>query len=161
MKKVFLLIQLLIVFIQSSNAQWSEQNSGVTANLYSVSAVNNNVVWTCGASGVVLRTSNGGTNWIITSTPNASLDMFNIWGIDETSAIVTASGATTYTYKTTNGGTNWTQVFTQAGGFIDAISMSSVNNGFMVGDPVGGRWSLWIFLRSSRSDQASDSFLFS
>jgi hypothetical protein len=46
-------------------------------------------------------------------------------------------------YRTLNGGLNWAQVFTQANGKINAIWMRNAASGFMTGNPVGGRWSLW------------------
>jgi photosystem II stability/assembly factor-like uncharacterized protein len=138
---------ILALFTTSSLAQWSEQSSGVTSILYSVSSISNFDAWVCGAGGKVLRTVNGGANWEIRTSPNASLDLYCIWGVDQSTALVTGSSSTAaYVYKTTNGGLLWTQVFTQTGGFIDAISGLSLVNPdalFMYGDPVGGRWSLW------------------
>ena len=104
--------------------------------------VDNNVVWICGAGGKVLRTTNGGTNWTLTTSPNAALDLYNICGIDISTALVTGSGTTAYVYKT-NGGANWTQVFSQAGGFINVIVKLVTDNFVICGDPVGGRWSAW------------------
>jgi hypothetical protein len=141
-----LLISLLIISLPVLvvKAQWSEQTSGITAGLNSVNAVNNNVVWTCGASGIVLRTTNGGTTWTSVTSPNATLPLYNIWGVDANTALVTGSTANTFVYKTTNGGGTWTQVFTQTGGFIDAITQRiTTSKLLMVGDPVGGRWSIW------------------
>ncbi len=145
--KTALTLLVLVLLTSASVAQWSEQTSGVTTTLYSVSPVDNNTVWICGAGGKVLRTINGGTNWVLTASPNSALDLYNIWGIDATTAVVTGSSSTTYVYRTTNGGANWTEEFSQAGGFINAINGVSLNDPnalFMTGDPVGGRWSLWV-----------------
>ncbi len=144
--KTALTLLVLVLLTSASVAQWSEQTSGVTTTLYSVSVIDNNNVWICGAGGKVLRTTNGGINWQLTTSPNAALDLYNIWGIDATTAVVTGSSSTTYVYKTENGGANWTQVFSQTGGFINAInglSLVNPNSIFMTGDPVGNRWSLW------------------
>ena len=144
----------LLVFLISANiltAQWSEQTSPVTTALRSVSSVNSTTVWTCGASGVVLKTTNMGTVWQNVSgggIPN-TVTLINIVGLDANTALVTGySGtpSTTWVWKTTNGGTNWNQVFTQsAGGFIDVIIMNSATNGILVGDPIpaGVRWTLF------------------
>jgi photosystem II stability/assembly factor-like uncharacterized protein len=144
MKKVITML-LLALFTSVSVAQWSEQSSGVTSTLYSVSAVDNNTVWICGAGGKILLTTNGGTNWVVTASPNSSLNLYNIWGINSTRALVTGSSSTTYVYRTTDAGATWTEVFTQSGGFINAIVnlfTPSVQYA-MIGDPVAGRWSLW------------------
>jgi photosystem II stability/assembly factor-like uncharacterized protein len=142
MKHIYFFFFLLLTI--SLNAQWVEQSSGVTGALYSVSAIDENVAWIGAASGVVLRTTNGGTNWTnVGGGVIGTAAVYNVWGIDANNALCTTSPAATFVYKTTDGGTSWTQVFTQTGGFIDAIMMTSATDGFMYGDPVGGRWSLW------------------
>jgi hypothetical protein len=144
MFKFFTIFFCVFLITSASFSQWTEQTSGVTSALLSVSPVDNNTVWIAGASGKVLYTSNGGTNWIITTSPNSAIDMSNIFGVNATTAFVTgSSSAATFVYRTTNTGANWTQVFTQSGGFIDAIIMNG-SAGWLYGDPVGGRWSIWL-----------------
>jgi hypothetical protein len=146
MKKLITVFFTVLLVTSLTYAQWTEQISGVANVLYSVSPVDNNIVWVCGSAGKVLLTTNGGTNWVVTPTPSATLALYNIWGISATTALVTGSSASaTFVYKTTNSGANWTQVFTQTSGFIDGIAsgLGNANNIFMYGDPVGNRWSLW------------------
>ena len=154
MKKFYFsyLVFLLLFITAQSYSQlsygWSEQNSGFTGNLWSVSAVDSNVVWASGDSLKVLRTTNGGINWSVISVEQTGsrtiFPVYNIFAIDANNAICTGSSNTyTSVYKTTNGGVNWSTVFNQIGGFIDNIFMFSNTNGFMSGDPVGGRFSLW------------------
>jgi photosystem II stability/assembly factor-like uncharacterized protein len=142
MMKTFLFLAAALCFAASSYAQWTPQTSGVATQLVSVSAPDDNNAWICGYAGRVLRTSNGGTTWTIMTNPS-SADNYQIFAWDASNALVTASPAATFVYRTTNGGTTWTQVFTQAGGFIDAMWMTSATDGFMYGDPVASRWSLW------------------
>ncbi len=152
MKKLIYTLAIFIIansslIIDNCQSQWSEQVSGITTSLNSVSAVDASVVWACGDAGKVLRTTNGGTTWTSVTSPNAALTLYNICGIDANTALVTGSSTSAYVYKTVNGGTNWTLVFTQTGGFMNAITgMSAANNQavFMTGDPVGGRWSLFM-----------------
>jgi hypothetical protein len=143
MRNIFAGLVMLVAI--SASGQWSEQVSGVTTILHSVSAVNNDIVWICGNAGIILRTTNGGSNWLITDSPNPALTFYNICGIDANTALVTGSDADTYVYKTTNGGAEWMEVFTQSGGFINAIVKFNSASGecAMTGDPVGGRWSIW------------------
>jgi hypothetical protein len=103
--------------------------------------------WICGYSGVVLRSTNLGTNWINVSgngIPN-TVSLISICNIDQNIAITAGYlGSNTFVYRTSNAGANWIQVFTETGGFIDAVYLYSYGGGgFMYGDPVGGRWSLW------------------
>lgn len=151
MKAVFtsLILFFSILFIQNSNSQsitWSEQTSGSVNQLTSVSAINANNVWVCGYLGTILRTTNGGTNWLnaaVAPIPT-TLDLHSIFGIDSMTALVAGSGtAGSFMFRTSNGGANWTQVFSETGGFINSVQMGNNFAGFMMGDPVGGRWSLW------------------
>ena len=124
---------------------WGTNTSGVTALLQAVSAPSSTVCWVAGATATVRRTTDGGTTWT-DANPNPGVitgDVYNIWALDANTALLTTSPGATFIYRTTNGGANWTQVFTQAGGFIDAIVMSSATTGYAYGDPVGARWSLW------------------
>ncbi|MBM2841762.1 MAG: hemagluttinin repeat-containing protein, partial [Bacteroidetes bacterium] len=121
---------------------WSAQTSGVTTGLNSVKAVSQSVVWAAGNGGVVLRTTNGGTGW--TSVGGGAIgtqDLYAIDAISATTAFVTGTpSTTTYMFRTTNGGTTWDTVFTQAGGFLDAIKMYDATNGVALGDPVTAKW---------------------
>lgn len=147
MKKEFSVFVLMLLLSALTYGQWVEQTSGQTTQLASVSPVDDNVAWICGYGGKVLRTTNGGSNWVLVTSP-AAADFYNIFAVDANAALTTSSpgGATgTNVYRTTNGGSTWTLVFNQptAAAFIDAIWMTSATNGFMMGDPVSSRWSLW------------------
>ncbi|MCE1164470.1 MAG: T9SS type A sorting domain-containing protein [Bacteroidetes bacterium] len=121
---------------------WTEQTSGTTSALYSISAPNDNVAWAVGAAGIVYTTTNKGANWVAKTNPSTT-DNYTVFAFDANNAIVTASGTTAYAYKTTNGGTNWTTVLTQVGGFFDDVQFKDANNGILYGDPVGGRWTIF------------------
>ena len=122
---------------------WTEQVSGLTSVLYSVSAVNDDVAWVCGASGKVLRTTNKGQNWTnVSGTIPTTLALYNIFAWDANIAVVTGvSGANTSIYQTSNGGTTWTLANTHAG-FGDDLYMSSATDAYFIGDPIAGNWDL-------------------
>ncbi|MEO8514372.1 MAG: T9SS type A sorting domain-containing protein [Ignavibacteria bacterium] len=142
-----LLIALLLsVFTAYSQPiSWVEQTSGVTTQLTSISIVNSNHIWVCGYAGRVLRTTNGGATWVsVNAAPiPGTLDLHSIYAIDSVTALVAGSGTSSFLFRTSNGGANWIQVFTETGGFINSVQMGNSFAGFMMGDPVGGRWSLW------------------
>jgi len=144
--KYFFLFLFIFSFSSALKAQvWTEQTSGLTTQLTSISAIDDNNVWICGYSGRVLRTTNSGVNWVsVNSAPiPGTLNLHSIFAIDSVTAIVAGSGTSSFLFRTTNAGVTWIQVFNESGGFIDAVSMGNAFAGFMVGDPVGGRWSLW------------------
>src|ERR1035437_6930860 len=152
MKKVLSVLVVLFVSIQL-NAQWVTQSSGTTNDFSSISAIDNNNCWIAGWGSAVVRTTNGGTNWSYVGLPAINgtfADISSIYAVDANTCLASLyTSTTTYVYKTTNGGSNWSQVFSQSRttitGFegIRAIYMTSATNGFMVGDPVNLRWSLW------------------
>ncbi|HWQ81346.1 MAG TPA: YCF48-related protein [Ignavibacteria bacterium] len=130
-------------YVQVPTGTWTEQTSGLTTVLYSVSAVNDDVAWVCGASGKVLRTTNKGQNWTnVSGTIPTTLALYNIFAWDANLAIVTGvSGANTSIYQTSNGGTTWTLANTHAG-FGDDLYMSSATDAYFIGDPIAGNWDL-------------------
>src|SRR5260221_96389 len=147
MKKIIIFSFAILISLNWAYAQWSEQTSGITTQLNSVSAVTDTVVWACGNGGRVIKSNNGGTVWLNatgTGIP-ATLALYNIFGIDSSTALVTGSTTSSFVYRTSNGGATWVQVFTETGGFVDAIWMTTPLNGYMYGDPLtaGTRWSLW------------------
>jgi photosystem II stability/assembly factor-like uncharacterized protein len=122
---------------------WETQASPVTIGLFSVKALNQNIVWGAGGSGsanapVVVRTANGGTTWINATGNLSGQDLYCVAAVDSNRAWVgTGSGRI---YATTNGGASWTQQVypgTQSP-FINAIWMFSNGTGYAMGDPASG-----------------------
>lgn len=130
MRKIIILILLSIISVK---AQWIQQTSGITNNLLSVSMPGVSVPdvgWVVGVSGVILRTSNGGTNWIsVTSPTNRTLN--SVYCIN--SSTVLAGGSDGIFIKTTNNGGEWTANFI---GSFDIYSIHFINSttGFMSGE---------------------------
>jgi len=67
-------IIFIIIFTYCSlpivQAQWIAQNSGTNQNLYDIEFLNEKTGWAVGDAGVVIKTTNGGTNWL--NIPNPS-----------------------------------------------------------------------------------------
>ncbi|MBK6875330.1 MAG: hypothetical protein IPG99_02375 [Ignavibacteria bacterium] len=121
---------------------WAAQTSGTVNQLLTVSTVSSQIGWAAGVGPTVIRTINGGANWTSATGTGITGDVYNIWAIDGDIAFCTTSPSNTFIYKTINGGATWTQVFTQSGGFIDGIQMISPTEGYAMGDPVGGKWTI-------------------
>ncbi|MGE5432541.1 MAG: alpha/beta hydrolase-fold protein [Syntrophomonadaceae bacterium] len=137
----------LIAFLLSSllRAQWKDLTTGVNVSLFTISSVNDSVCWAAGDNGTVIKTTDGGQTW--QRADNAKIlnaSIYNIFALDAETALCTSTlKDITMVFRTTDGGINWSQVFLQRGGFIDAIWLTTPSTGFMLGDPVGGRWSFW------------------
>src|SRR5205085_6482214 len=51
---------------------WEPQQSGTTASLRGVSALNANIVWASGSKGTFLKTTDGGLTWLARTMPGAA-----------------------------------------------------------------------------------------
>jgi photosystem II stability/assembly factor-like uncharacterized protein len=67
MKKLFILLAMLTSI--SASAQWVQQYTGTTANLYDIEFLNRYTGWCVGTGGACLKTTNGGINWIQMNHP--------------------------------------------------------------------------------------------
>jgi photosystem II stability/assembly factor-like uncharacterized protein len=147
MKKLITLLLLLLLSEYSFAQLYLEQVSNTTANLTSVHTTNwGDIAWACGYNGTVIRTQNGGNNWFNVSGNGipTNVNLINIYGLNASTALAAGYiGTNTYVYRTSNAGANWSTVFSQSNGFINASWIRQDSVGFMYGDPVGSRWSLW------------------
>jgi len=157
MKQMFqnlLILSVLVLFslVEVFAQQWIPQTSGTTVRLRQVKAVNDNVVWACGASGVVLRTTNGGMNWEIKTPTNTSVTNYSMDALDANTAWVTGTvGGTAnfYIWKTTDGGTTWVQQYNNPAGFSNGIRFFNANEGICYADPDPYPSSYWEILRTT------------
>jgi len=98
------LIILLMLVAMTANSQWIQQSTGTTADLSGISFLNENTGYVCGL-GVILKTTNGGLNWINVNTISLDKPFTKIQAIDEN--IVYCVGSFYTIIKSTNGGVNW------------------------------------------------------
>ncbi len=142
-------MKLLLVCCLAASAQtWVRQESGTSASLRGVSAVNARVVWASGTGGTYLKTTNGGAHWTAAQVPGAeSLDFRDVHAVDERMAYLLSAGTgdKARIYKTTDGGAHWTLQLTNpdAQGFFDALAFWDAARGIAIGDPVDGRFAVF------------------
>ncbi|MFA7361030.1 MAG: YCF48-related protein [Candidatus Kapaibacterium sp.] len=103
MKNLFIILLVLTAF--SVNAQWIQQYTGVTANLYDIEFLNRYTGWCVGSGGTCLKTTNGGVNWIQMNHPVGTKPIESVHIVD--SNVVYFVGDFETIFKTTNGGTSW------------------------------------------------------
>ncbi|MGA8528565.1 MAG: hypothetical protein WB622_02555 [Acidobacteriaceae bacterium] len=135
--------------LHENSGPWVLERSGTTAGLRGIHAVGGGVAWASGTNGTVLRTEDGGYEWQSCAMPPGAekLDFRGIWAWDDNTAIVISSGPgdASRLYKTTDGCSSWKLVFTDPDkdGFFDAVVFSSRQHGYLLGDPVGGRFAFF------------------
>jgi photosystem II stability/assembly factor-like uncharacterized protein len=108
MKKIILILFAFLFFTQTSEAQWYVQQSGTTNPLYDIEFINRSTGWSCGDGGYIIKTTNGGENWIQQGAGVTFEPLFGIQAVD--SNVVYAVGFFRTVVKTTNGGENWIKV---------------------------------------------------
>ncbi len=100
-KEVFVIYFLLFSFIYCG---WIPQYSGTTANLNDVFFFNDTLTgYICGDSGIILKTTNSGNDWVKQNTP-VTTKLNAIYFIGDTGWCVGNSGTM---IMTTDGGLNW------------------------------------------------------
>lgn len=151
MKKALLSILFFLLVSSFSFAQWTLQTSPTTEVLRFITAVDDNVVWASGYAGAVVRTTDGGANWTLTTPPDAGYDNYVMYAMSADLAWVLATEGSTSTgvkiFKTTDGGASWTLQWTDATTFGNGIVFFDSNNGVAYCDPVPG--TEWIIVTTS------------
>ena len=105
MKKIILTLLIIHCIFLIANAQWVQQYTGTTANLYDIEFLNRYTGWCVGAGGTCLKTTNGGTNWVQMNHPLGTKNLRAVHIVD--SNVVYFVGYFETIFKTTNGGINW------------------------------------------------------
>lgn len=103
MKKIINIFLTFHFSIIIANAQWIQQPTGTTSDLYCIKFINRYTGWACGG-GVILKTTNSGNNWNLLSLP-VSKQLFKLHPVD--SNVIYCVGMFETIIKSTNGGTNW------------------------------------------------------
>lgn len=131
------------------------QQSGTTARLRGVSAVNERVAWASGAGSTVLRTADGGETWQKLTVTNETLDFRDVDAIDENTAYLLSigNGPASRIYKTTDGGATWSMQFRNEDPkvFLDAMSFWDANRGIVFGDSVNGKFFILMTTNGGRT----------
>jgi photosystem II stability/assembly factor-like uncharacterized protein len=147
---VKLLPVIITLCVRAAFAQaWVPQDSNTTVSLRGIGAVSSTVAWASGAKGTFLKTTDGGMNWVPGVVPGAAdADFRGVRAFSEKSAYLLSSGAGPLSrlYRTDDGGVRWDLVMinSAAKGFWDAVGMWDSLHGVLLGDPVKGRFVIWI-----------------
>ena len=132
MKTIFVCaVFLLLSSLASAQSGWVTQYTSLTKNINDVQFINSLTGFAAADTGTVLKTTNGGQNWIQYKV-NISDPIYRINFVTEVTGYASslislgASGWAGKMYKTTNGGINWYTLTTDQ--FVSPTSIAALNS---------------------------------
>ncbi len=158
-QKLLAITVLLASGAVSAEVRIFPQDSGVKVRLRGISAVSADIAWASGGEGTVLRTIDGGKQWQAIKVPGAeALDFRDIEGIDAGTAVALSigPGEASRVYRTQDAGKTWTLALQNRDprAFFDCMVFEG-NKGWMLGDPVEGKFQIYVTHDGGRNWQLS------
>ena len=115
---------LFLWFVIPIQAQWIQQNSGTTENLNDVYCISADTVVVVGNNATILRTTDGGTNWLPVSNP-ASVNLHQVAFADTQTGYAVGDNGTLL--KTTDAGVSWQSLTTNTTENLLTLSVVSAD----------------------------------
>ena len=142
MKKI--ITQILLILLSSDlypQSGWNQQTLPVSGTISDMQFINSQTGWiTLFNPTNLIKTTNGGNNWIVTQTGSDQFEHFEF--INDTLGYATGrTGANGQISKTTNGGINWSLLYTGSNYYSD-LSFLNNDTGYFCGTDgnFGGIW---------------------
>jgi|SRR5690348_4065589 len=154
-------MRLVLIFLLAipAFAQWQPQQSHSTDSLRGVSIVDHNEIWASGTHGTYLVTQDGGKTWTVNHVPRGEdLDFRGVKAFpDEVFLLAAGPGDKSRIYHQRKGH-DWELQFTnhESKRFFDCMAFSDARHGFVVGDPVNGKFQVLRTRDGGRSWQYVD-----
>lgn len=129
----FLLVLQSFLFAQTG---WVQQPSGINKTLNTGFFINDNTGYAAGNSGVILKTINGGSNWIVVYN-QPIYDILAVTFLDANTGWAFMNGNindSSFVIKTTNSGSLWAKTFIDTGSFqnnLAGLQFTGVNTGYL------------------------------
>jgi len=137
---------------------WELLDSGTDAFLNSLDAVSPDVAWAASLDGVVLRTVDGGATFTDVSPPDsAEVDFLDVDASSADDALLVSVGpAGAGIYRTADGGESWDVPFVSPETFLTSMAMFDRRHGFVVSDPIDGKFQIMVTNDAGRSWELTD-----
>ncbi|HPN39445.1 MAG TPA: hypothetical protein PL041_13670, partial [Melioribacteraceae bacterium] len=142
---------LSILSLKAQN--WKEQASNTSDLIRVINVINQDNIWLGTSGGNVIRTTNGGTNWVVKTKPKANYIITTMFALDVNTAwaaIKPSSGNDFRLAKTTDGGGTWSEsVISANSSYGDVVYFWDANEGVLVGDPTTTAPNSWVLKRTT------------
>jgi photosystem II stability/assembly factor-like uncharacterized protein/PKD repeat protein len=133
----FTILSIILFFslinnIMAQSGGWTELTTSYTGNFKDVYFVTPTVGYAVGGnntSGVIYKTTNGGTSWAATVITGSSLE--SVWFVNSTDGYV--AGSNGKVYKTTNGGSSWVAQSTGTTDGLKTVQFPASTTGYAAG----------------------------
>jgi photosystem II stability/assembly factor-like uncharacterized protein len=136
MRELYILL-ILSFLVNGAMAQWMPQNSGYLIKLNSVFFINTDTGFcaggldNCGSgSGTVLKTTNGGADWINLTPKDNFPTLHSVYFNDAHTGYMVGFATI---FKTRDGGSSWDSLFSMGGCRFLSTYFTDVASGFVVG----------------------------
>jgi len=129
-------LYLALLFSYSCFSQWQTYQTPANVRFQDVCAVDQNIIWACGANGTVVKTTNGGQNWSVYYVYQHAALLGHISAVDNNYAWVAGDTNFRKVYRTTDGANSWIQQSYSQPYFINNIHFFNVNTGIFLRDPL-------------------------
>jgi photosystem II stability/assembly factor-like uncharacterized protein len=132
MKKIYSVILIVFISFQINAQTWTALTSGTSTSLVAVAVPSIDTAYVAGASGIILKTINGGITWT-SQTSGTGNTLYQIAFIDNLKGFAVGDMGTVL--QTTNGGTTWTNLSISAVSGIHLCNVYFYNSmqGYIVG----------------------------
>jgi photosystem II stability/assembly factor-like uncharacterized protein len=136
---------LLIGFASNASAysDWIVSNCGDDVSLRGLCVASDEVIWASGSKGTIVRSVDGGATWSLHRVAGYEMSEFrSIHAWNERQACVASAGTPAVILRTEDGGGSWQEVYRNDSpqAFFDAIAFEGPDHGFVMSDPVDGRF---------------------
>lgn len=145
MKHVIIFLTLSIAALNLRAQRIEVLQQGNPASIRGLCVVDDRVAWVSGSKGTIAITKDGGKTWDWQQVKGfEKSDFRDIEAFSSKEAIIMSSGTPALILKTTDGGQNWKVKYknTDTACFFDAMDFSDRLNGYVLGDPIDGKFVL-------------------
>lgn len=145
MKHLLLFLSPLLFALGVKAQRIEVLQQGNPTSIRGLSVVDDHVAWISGSKGTIAITTNGGKTWDWQQVKGfEKSDFRDIEAFSSKEAIIMSSGTPALILKTTDGGQSWKVKYknTDTACFFDAMDFSDRLNGYVLGDPIDGKFVL-------------------